>query len=149
MELTPLSITDQESISEAVYRLVSKYPELPFKATESTVRWQALGAGDSIGLFTMAGAVYLRRYVSGSYIGQFPFRIVYKCNPTTSRDRMDSQELLEALSAWLEQCSASLKDGNIEIQSIQRTSLIYKTEADDSGSEQYTCTLNVRYYFRR
>ena len=146
---TPLSLTDMNTISEAVLQLVSKYPNLPFTAKASNVLWQSIAEAESIGLYTLSGAIYLSKYVSGSYVAQFPFSISYKCNPSVNKARISKEKLITDLSKWLEECTATFKDTRITLQSIERTSPIYKKDADDNGYEIYSCAMNLKYFYKK
>lgn len=148
-EHEPLIIEDVENISEAILYLIAKYPELPFVANAKTIQWQNINENEGIGIYTMQGAIYLERYISGSYVGQCPIRINYKCNPTTNADRIDGQELVSDISKWLESCSAKFTDSHITIEKIERTSPSYKIQADESGSETYTCSIRVKYFYKK
>lgn len=148
-KIEALSVRDMNTISEAVLNMVFYYPEFPFKATPNNIQWQCLGDSEGIGLFTLQGARYLSKYISGSYSAQFPFRIVYKCNPNSNKLRLDKQSLVEKLSAWLENCNAELKDTHIQIEKIEQTSNVYKLDADTDGYEQYTCSMNLLYFYKK
>ncbi len=148
-KIETLSVKDMNTISEAVLNLVFYYPDFPFKATAKNIQWQCLGDSEGIGLFTLQGARYLSRYVSGSYSAQFPFRIVYKCSPNSNKLRLEKQTLVENLSTWLENCSAELKDTQIQIEKIEQTSNVYKLDADKDGYEQYTCSMNLKYFYKK
>ncbi len=148
-EPQPLSVMDMETISDAVLELVAQYPDLPFKATSTNILWQSVAEGESIGLLTMQGAYYLSKYVSGTYTALFPFQIIYKCNPTNNQGRINKQNLVAELSAWLETCTATFTDPRITLEKIERTSPVYKKEADGSGYEQYTCSMNLKYQFKK
>lgn len=145
----PLSLTDMETISEAVLQLVSQYPNLPFTASSQNVLWQSIAKAESIGLYTLSGAIYLSKYVSGSYVAQFPFRIIYKGNPTVNKARIKKENLVAELSEWLETCTATFTDTRITLQSIERTSPVYKQDAEESGYELYSCTMNLKYFYKK
>lgn len=148
-ESIPLSVEDMENISEAILRLVANYPDLPFEANSKTIQWQNVDDTEGIGLYTLQGGIYLRRYLNGSYRGQFPFRILYKCNPTSNKTRLNSQELVSDLARWLEKCTATFTDERLKLEKIERTSPVFKNNADESGSEMYTCTLRAEYFFKK
>lgn len=149
MEAKPLSVKDMNTISEAILNLVFYYPDFPFTATQENVQWQNLGKNEGIGIYTLQGAVYSSKYISGDYKAKVPFRIVYKCNADSNGARINKQSVVEKLSEWLENCSAELKNENIEIEKLERTSPVYKIDADESGYEQYTCTMSLKYYYRK
>lgn len=144
-----LTYSDMEGISEAILKMVADFPDLPFAANSKTIQWQSLAATEGIGIFTTSGAVYIRKYISGSYVAQMPFQLLYRCTPTTNRARMSSQEFVEALAKYLENCTATFKDEHLEMQSIERTSAVLKREADNDGNETYMVALNCKYYFKK
>ena len=143
----PMSISDMDGVSEAIITLVSKYPDLPFKAKESTVQWQSLPE-EGIGMFTESGAVYLKRYIGGSFVGQLPFQIMYRVKPTNNKARLNSQKVLEGLTRWLETCTASFKDNSLQIRDITRSTPVTKLQAENGGDELYVCSMNVQYFSR-
>ena len=68
-EQEKLTIKDAESAGKGLLALVMAYPEYPrgFKADNANVRWSSINEGRSIGVFPLQGAVYLKKYISGSY----------------------------------------------------------------------------------
>ena len=69
-----LTIRDAENAQKGILALALAYPDYPklFKADNTTIRWNSIRADRSIGLFPIQGAVYLKKYVSGSYVAQMP-----------------------------------------------------------------------------
>ena len=141
----PLTISDQDGIPEAVLTLISRWEGLPFKPNGNNVCWNSHDFDKGIGCFPTAGAVYLRKWVSGAFVGQIPFAIQYRVKPTTNKGRIDSQKVLESLCEWLEDCGATLKDPRFTIDAIERTSNAIKLGAYEDGSEVYQSTMNIIY----
>lgn len=148
-ENQPMNINDQESAGLAIFYLCSKYPNLPFTAKQENLQWQNLGSSECLGVFTMQGAHYLKKYVSGSYEGLVPLRLIYKTSPTSNGGRKNADTFLSDLASWLETCTATFKDNHMTLDSIERTSPVFKSDADNSGYEQYACTLNVKYFYKK
>lgn len=109
MEEEKLTYSDMEGISEALLQMVADFPELPFAANSKTIQWQSLAASEGIGIFTTSGAIYLQKYISGSYVAQMPFQLMYRCAPTTNRARMSSQEFVDSLAKYLETAPLHLR----------------------------------------
>ena len=99
-----LTINDAENAQKGILSLVLAYPNYPkgFKADNQTVKWNSINQDKSIGLYPMQGAVYLKKYISGSYIAQMPFQMVFRSSPTTNKDSINSQSVLEGLAGWME-----------------------------------------------
>lgn len=148
-EKKALSVKDIETVSDAILQLVQSYRNYPATITKKNILWQNVVESECIGLFTMTGAIYNKRYVSGSYEAQLPFRIVYRCTASANNSRIGKQNVIDNLAKWLELCDfPSFKDNKLSIQKIERTSLSYKTTASGNGYEEYTCTMNLKYFYK-
>lgn len=146
----PLNLIDMETISEAILQMVAQYPDLPFTATAKNIVWQNTPPDGGMGIIPLPnGAFYVSQYLSGSYVAQVPFRIIYRANPTTNPGRIEKENLVHDLSEWLETCTATFTDARIQLQKIERTSPVYKSQAQDSGYEDYTCTLTLEYFYKK
>lgn len=146
----PLSITDAESVNEAILEMVMVFGEYPetFEPSHENIKWNSINEDSSIGLFPMSGGIYVKKYIDGSYVAQFPFRIVYKSSPTTNPGTLNSQETLEKLAKWMETCSVSFSDEHIRFESISRTSPVYGS-GQTITDQEYTVTMQLRYFCRK
>ena len=150
-DLQALSISDAESVYDAVLEMVKQFGGYPpdFSANADTVRWNDIPAEQGIGLFPMQGAVYQKQYVSGSYVALFPFQIQYKSAPTTPKDNIDMTEMLESLGKWLESnVSATFSDENLELNKIARTSPILLAAKDDTTAT-YAVNMQLNYSYKK
>lgn len=147
---TPLSISDMETTYEAILKLVLQYPGYPstFKPNASTVMWNSIPELTGIGLFPLQGAMYLRQYISGSYIAQFPFRIAYKSSYTTNDARIAAQKLLDDLGKWLETCAVSFTDNNLSLETIRRTSPVFIFD-QDTKTTTLTINMQLNYSYKK
>ena len=150
-DLKYLSISDSESVYDAVYQMLEEFPGYPegFTAGMDTIKWNDMPPEEGIGLFPMQGAVYLRQYVNGSYVAQFPFQIQYRSSPTTNVNNIDCTKTLESLGKWLESSvSATFSDANIELQQIKRTSPILSIDRDDTTAT-YGVNMQLNYSYKK
>lgn len=141
-----LTISDAESAYRAISDLIIAYPDYPkaFTANNQTVRWNMTGTGTSIGLFPLQGAIYLKKYISGTYTAQLPFQIVYKCAPTTNKAAIEVQDMLTELAKWLERCAIGFKDPNITLETIARTTPVFVVRQDEKNTE-FAVSMQLRY----
>lgn len=149
-EKEKLTIQDSENAQKGVLALAMAYPDYPalFKADNKTIRWNSVNTDRSIGLFPMQGAVYLKKYVSGSYVAQMPFQMVYKCAPTTNKASIEAQEMLNNLAAWMEESGIEFKDPHLTLQSIARTSPVFGSEQDDK-TVMYAVNMQLKYFYKK
>lgn len=145
-----LTIKDAESAQKAILALVLEYPGFPrtFKAGNDTVKWNSINEGASIGIFPMQGAVYLKKYVSGSYVAQMPFQMIYKCSPTTNKASLNAQQLLNDLAAWMEESGIEFKDPHLTLQSINRTSQVF-SGGQDEKTVMYAVNMQLKYFYKK
>ncbi len=146
----PLSIRDQEDAAHAVLELLLKYPGYPasFEPSNKNVLYNMIADDQSFGIFPMQGAVYVKKYVSGTYIGQFPFELVYKSSPTRNVTMLEAQELLNNIGRWLENCSIGFSDTRITEQSMVRTSPVFPVSQTEQET-QLGMTLRFTYQFKQ
>lgn len=145
-----LTIRDAENAQKAILALVLQYPSFPrtFKADNSTVKWNNLNDGTSIGIFPLQGAIYLKKYVSGSYVAQMPFQMIYKCSPTTNKASIDAQEMLNSLAAWMEESGIEFKDPHLTLESIIRTSPVFSSGQNEKVV-MYAVNMQLKYFYKK
>lgn len=146
----PLSLSDAESVYNAVLKLVLQYPSYPttFTASHDTVKWNSINTEESIGLFPRQGAIYLKQYVSGSYVAQFPFTIVYKSSPTSNPDSINSQLLVDNLAKWLSVCGVDFTDTRISLEEIKQTSPTYAS-GQTLEDQAYSVNMQLQYFYKK
>lgn len=145
-----LTIKDAESAGKGLLALVLQYPDFPktFKADNSTIKWNSIADGTSIGIFPLQGAVYLKKYVSGSYVAQIPFQMQYKSSPTTNKASISAQEMLNDLAAWMEESGIEFKDPHLTLQSIERTSQVFGGGQDEK-TVLYAVNMQLKYFYKK
>lgn len=145
-----LTIKDAESAQKAILDLILKYPSFPrtLKADNTTVKWNSINDDTSIGIYPMQGAVYLKKYVSGSYVAQMPFQIVYKSSPTTNKASISAQEMLNSLATWMEESGIEFKDPHLTLQSIERTSQVFGGGQDEK-TVSYAVNMQLKYFYKK
>nr|DAS66187.1 MAG TPA: Minor capsid protein from bacteriophage [Caudoviricetes sp.] len=145
-----LTIRDAENAGKGLLALVMAYPDYPrgFKADNSTVKWNSINEDRSIGVFPIQGAVYLKKYVSGSYVAQMPFQIIYKCSPTTNKASMDAQEMLNNLAAWMEESGIEFKDPHLTLEAIARTSPVFGGNQNEK-TVTYAVNMQLKYFYKK
>lgn len=144
-----LNIGEQESVAEAVLRIVASYPDFPKTITQKKIHLDNLKEAEGIGISPASGAVVLKTYVSGSFEAQFPFTIYYKANPTTNAAVIAKRGVLERLAEWMETMEfPALSDGR-EIQSITRKSSVTLAGNDEAGNAVFQCGFVLKYFKKR
>ena len=149
-EKESLTIKDSESAQNAILSLIQKYPNFPvgFKADNKTVKWNGINDTTSIGIFPLQGAVYLKKYVSGSYSAQFPFQIVFRSSPTTNKASIDAQNVVDSLGKWLESAGVEFKDAHMRLEGISRTSVAFPASQNEKQLG-YGINMQLKYFYKK
>lgn len=144
-----LSIGEQESVAEAVLRIVASYPDFPKTVTQKKIHLDSLKEAEGLGIFPGTGAVVLKSYISGSFEAQFPFTVYYKANPTANAAVIAKRGVLEGLAGWIETMEyPELSDGR-KIQSITRVSQVTLAGKDEAGNSVFQCGFILKYFKKR
>lgn len=122
-----LSITEYNTIGEMLLNLIAECPYIP----EGIIpQYQSIGTAESIGVFTLPGAKYLKRNVMGGFTAQVKFQVEYKSFPTGNRDRISSQSVVDQIMEWLEKVN--------ELPALSGNRVITKITASNSVAYQDT-----------
>lgn len=133
-ELKPLSITEYNSVGDAIFSTISNYPNLK---EGMQADYQDIKGANRIGFFTSPGGKYLFENVIGGFRAQLPFDIVYKFSATSDAQRKAAEDFLNELVDWLSQKPYPALTEGRTIERITFDSTTYRTEADNDGSVNY------------
>lgn len=127
------AITDDLSpIAKAILDHVNAWPEkpLPFKLSLEKDKTSAI-------MQPLPGASKVREYVTGSYIGQFPFALFLRIEGADTKSRLNALETLNKAAAWLTSAALPIISADIKAQRFELTSLPAQDAVYDDASEDY------------
>ena len=142
-EKESLKLKDCKSAQNAVLEAVKSYDGFPksFQPSNENVRWNSIGGQQSVGILPLQGAVYIKKYISGTFKAQLPFQIVYKSSPTTNRAAIDAQTMLEGLAEFLENCEVKFENETLSMESMEQTSVVFPYGANE---KEQVCAVNMK-----
>jgi len=151
-DLPALDCEEQEAMSRAVTLMIQDCPFMD--GIEAIYEDAGLNA---VGIFPMAGTVYLKRYVSGMFVGRYNFYLLYRVRPADDETKIAEENRLDALAAFLEgkpvafggepyqlQGRPVLTDGR-KITSIQRVNNAYLLGILEDGSMDFRVDIQIEY----
>lgn len=137
-----LSQKEQHSMLKTVYQYVNSYDDLQ----DMEVCFEEFAAdGASLALFSDQGACINKRFITGGFLGYLPFVLIYRSNPKGDLQKLNKIEYLNTLGEWLSNNSHYPELENIEIETIEQTSVPFKDNADDAGANDYVVTFDLHY----
>lgn len=155
------SLTDQELIIKALLNLINYFPDLP-KSIKEVMFYDMLPDKECMGIATTKSAIILKKYVAGSYIGQYHFRIHYRYATKNYNERIQKQSLISAIGEWLSRQTITKASGekyrleeypeisdHINIISIEVTDRTILVDKDKSGYEDSIIDLILKYHASR
>lgn len=93
-----VSNAETDNVSRRMLAWLNTYPEKPvnliaFEFLESDVPGMALS--------TIQGAYKTKQYITGGYVAQYQFKIVYRVQAASNNDRLGADEVLNAMGDWM------------------------------------------------
>lgn len=139
-----LSRTEYDTIGRMILELVAGCPYIPEGLTP---QYQSIDTTESVGIFTLPGAKYLRWDVIGGFTAQINFQIAYKSFPGTNAQRINSQAVVDSIMAWLEKVEELPKlSGGRKITKITASNSVpYVDKAGDDKSVTFAADAVMEY----
>lgn len=135
-----LEVSEQSDIYNAICNKLKEHCKIK-------VQFDSLEKNNAcIGVFSQQGSVYLKKFITGSFIGLVPCLIVYRNYPKSDAQRMQMIEYINKLAEWLcKRENYPLLAENREIERIEQLSAASRTYASEDGTTDYAVSIQVKY----
>lgn len=94
----------------------------------------------------LSGTVVTRKYISGSYMGEYPFAVFVRVNGADTQSKFDATQTLQDLSDWI----ITQEPPNIGTERTASEFVVTTTPSKsaiyDDGTEDYQVTIILKYY---
>lgn len=139
-----LSKTEYNTIGEMLLNLIAECPYIPEGITP---QYQNIKTDESIGVFTLHGAKYLKKNVTGGFTAQVKFQIAYKSFPTGNGERINSQSVVDKIMEWLEKVNElpALSGNRVITKITASNSVAYKDAAGEDNSITFAADAVMEY----
>jgi hypothetical protein len=159
----PIKTSDIASIEKTLLKLINSFPELPAQVVKDGVFFQNLKPQNiSLGFSTIPrDSVVDETWICGSYFGFYHFRLILQKMSVTNDERIDAQDILGLLSAWLSKVPIQGKDGvfklkkypelenNMSIIKIEIISFPRLIDRLPPNIELHEARLRLKYFVRK
>lgn len=95
-------------------------------------------------LSIIQGAYIAERFIDGSYIVDYQFKIIYRLNPTTQSRRLGADETLDEMALWASGKKPFIGQG-LEVQEIEQTTVSALFAQMDGGWEDHQIFMRMTY----
>lgn len=139
---TLVSAEEQSKISRVLLSLLNKYPDKPV----TFINYEYLGTETGMAISTIQGAYKIRQYIDGGYRAQYQFKVLYRLQPANNDERLDAEELVNNIGAWLSANADSVDIGeNAKVLSVSRDTVAALYARYEGGVEDYQILMNLVY----
>lgn len=130
-------------IETAILELLNQWPDRPCEISLEFSKRKPINY--AMTMQQLSGAVALRKYVDGSFIGAWPFIVIVRTSGTDTEKRLGSTGLLNSLNNWLQEVEMpDIGEGRIA-NYFEMTALPALSGSYEDGSADYQATYRLVY----
>lgn len=137
-----VSAAEEDQVSRKLLVWLNTYAELPV----DIIRFVFLPADTSaMAMSTIQAAYIVRRHITGGYVAEYQFKIIYRVKPGNSNDkRLKADELLNAIGDWATGKRPDIGTGKrvVSLEPTTRSSLFAVYE---NGDEDHQILMKMNY----
>ena len=132
---------EADQIIRATVATVNQFPELPVEL----VTYEKIEDAPSLTLVSVQGAYVTQEYISGAYVAEYQFRLLYRIRPGMDSDAsLQADEFLNTLADWLTRQTPTLGERRA-FHHIEVNSRSLVTAQYESGEEDHETVLVLEY----
>ena len=136
-----VSNAETDKVSRNMLTWLNTYPEKPVPLIE----FENLKAGEpSMALSTIQGAYKTKQYITGGYVAQYQFKVIYRLQAVTNNDRLSADELLNVMGDWMTE-RKNWPDIGYRILHVTCDSRSSLFGAYDNGDEDHQILMTMNY----
>lgn len=137
-----VSNAETDNVSRKMLAWLNTYPEKPV----SLIEFEYLETDKpSMALSIIQGAYKTKQYISGGYVAQYQFKVIYRVQPGRSNNaRLNADELLNAMGDWMSSRS-NYPDIGYRILRIVCDSRSSLFAAYENGDEDHQILMTMTY----
>lgn len=157
------SNSEQELIIRVLLDLLNSFPDLPKSIKAKGIQFYDMFPNNECMSFgSLDSARIHTRYIGGSYIGQYNFRLAYRYSTKNFNERLSKQSLLSTIGEWLQQDTITRQNGttytlksypmldnNKGICSIEVTDRTIIADKNNTGYEDSIIDCLLKYHVRK
>lgn len=130
-------------IARAVYNHLNQWPDKPCPIRLEIMDKAPLAF--SMAMQQLSGTRILRKYINGSFTGEWPFAVYVRLAGSDTAKRLDAVAILESLNDWI--TTADLPDigNNRTANGFEMTALPSIAATYEDGSTDYQAIFKLEY----
>lgn len=134
---------EENGISRNVLSWLNTFPDLPIYIER--LDYEFMDADTVCMALSLVQSAYIvERFIDGSYIADYQFKIIYRINPSGTAARLDADEMLDQLGAWADGQFPYIGDG-LEVQELEQTTPASLFARMEGGWEDHQIFFRMTY----
>lgn len=138
-----MTMNQEVVIAKAVLDHLNQWPDKPCNIRLETMDKAPLYF--SMSMQQLTGTKILKKYITGSYIGIWPFAVYVRISGADTSKRIDANRLLGCLADWLESIDPPALGEKCVAEKIEMTGIPAVAATYDDGGVDYQAIFNLRY----
>ena len=136
------AVKEAARISRSILVWLNTFPNVPVPLIKYEMLENKVVA---MALAIESGAYITKRYITGGYRAEYPFRIIYRIVPGDSIDkRLEADELLNVMGSWAQASPPNLGSG-IRVISVRQTAPASIAARYTDGDEDHEVSITITY----
>lgn len=139
-----VAAAQEEQISRRLLAWLNTFPDIPEKV--DMIGFEFLpDIAPGMALSRTQASHVVRRYISGGYLAEYQFRLVYRAVAGSNDGRLGADELLDALGDWAASAPPPDIGPGLRVRRIEPTTRSTLFERYDDGDEDHQVLMKMMY----
>ncbi len=138
-----VSAKEEDTVSRKLLAWLNTFPDVPVSIGLIDYEFMDSGA-PGMSLSTIQSTYIVERFISGSYIADYQFKVVYRMKPGSPDARLNADELLNRLGDWASGQKPDIGEG-LAVQTLEQTMRSSLYARMDGGWEDHQIFMELTY----
>lgn len=136
-----VSNAETDNVSRSMLAWLNSYPQKPV----DLIAYEFLDTDKpSMALSTIQGAYKTKQYITGGYVAQYQFKVIYRVQAASNNDRLNADETLNAMGDWMAD-RANAPDIGFRVLRVVCDSRSSLFAAYENGDEDHQILMTMTY----
>lgn len=122
---------------------MNTFPEIPVSIARIDYEFMDPEAV-CMALSLIQGPYVLEEFISGKYVVDYQFKVIYRVRPSSPDGRLKADELLDKLGAWMEDQTPDIGAG-LEVQELEQATQAALFARMENGWEDHQIFMRMTY----
>ena len=136
-----VSNAETDNVSRSMLAWLNSYPQKPV----DLIAYEFLDTDKpSVALSTIQGAYKTKQYITGGYVAQYQFKVIYRVQAASNNDRLNADETLNEMGDWMAD-RANAPDIGFRVLRVVCDSRSSLFAAYENGDEDHQILMTMTY----